>query len=374
MTRRLIAVAVAALTVTGTALFGTPAFADEFRDRQWHLKYLRVAEAHKISTGKGVTVAVIDTGVSKHPDLDSSVLKGTDFVNPGGSGQADQDGHGTAMAGLIAAHGKDNRGALGLAPDAKILPIKVLRGDRKVKLELGPAIDYAVKHGAKVINISAGGGTTARTIEAVRGATEADVVIVAAAGNRPGDTGVIAPALFDSVVAVAATDRQGRKSDVSVTGTAIDLAAPGEDMTSTTNRGDYAIEQTGTSDAAAIVSGAAALLRSKYPDMTAEEVVQRLEQTATDKGAPGVDPEYGHGIVNIVAALSDKQAPASDGPSAVPTTQPGTPAPTTTAQARPKADEKSSSSALIIGGIVAVVLLGLGGVFWLRRRRSGGTG
>ncbi|MGA5301571.1 type VII secretion-associated serine protease mycosin [Nucisporomicrobium flavum] len=370
MTRRLIAGTVAISTAVGTTLFGSPAFADQFRDRQWHLSYLRVAEAQKISTGKGVTVAVIDTGVSKHPDLDGAILKGTDFVHPGGSGQADQDGHGTAMAGLIAAHGSNGRGAMGIAPDAKILPIKVLKGGRKVKLELGPAIDYAVKHGAKVINISAGGGTTARTIEAVRAATAADVVIVAAAGNRPGDPGVIAPAIFDSVVAVAASDREGKKADVSVTGSAIDLAAPGEDMTSTTNRGDYAIEQTGTSDAAAIVSGAAALLRSKYPDMTAEEVVERLESTATDKGAPGVDPEYGHGIVNIVAALSDGAASASSSPSAAPPT----PALTSTAEAaRPEPEPKSSSTPLITGGIVAVVVLTLGGVLWLRRRRSGSS-
>src|SRR3954471_14323428 len=121
MTRRFFAAGAAALAGASAALFGSPVLpADAIRDKQWHLQFLKVAEAQRISTGKGVTVAVIDTGVSKHPDLAGSALRGTDFVSAGGSGQTDLDGHGTGMAGLIAAHGKNGTGALGIAPDAKI--------------------------------------------------------------------------------------------------------------------------------------------------------------------------------------------------------------------------------------------------------------
>ncbi|MEV6597356.1 type VII secretion-associated serine protease mycosin [Actinoplanes sp. NPDC051346] len=359
------------LATLGSALFGVPALADEFRDMQWHLQYLRVAEAHTISTGRGVTVAVVDTGVSGHSDLAGSIVSGTDFIDPGGNGRNDLDGHGTAMAGLIAAHGKGSRGVLGIAPGAKVLPIRVLKDNREAELELGPAIDFAVKHGAKVINISAGGGTSPKTIKAVRAAADADVVIVAAAGNRPRDAGVISPAIFESVVAVTATDRGGKISDVSVTGPAIDLAAPGEDITTTSNADQYTIKQTGTSDAAAIVSGAAALLRSKYPDMTAKEVVQRLEDTATDKGAPGVDDEYGHGIVNIVAALKAGDTP-TPGPQS--SSAPGTPStPTPTPKAAPETKPASNNTPLIAGAVIAVLVAGLGAVLWVRRRSSGGA-
>ncbi|UQU65612.1 type VII secretion-associated serine protease mycosin [Couchioplanes caeruleus] len=344
----------------------TPANADFIRDRQWHLKSLDIATAHRISTGEGVTVAVIDSGVSRHPDLAGSILAGTDFVKKGGNGQIDKTGHGTGMAGLIAAHGRSGVGALGIAPDAKILPIRVLDTEEPRNAELGPAIRYAVAHGAQVINISVGGGLNAATMTAVQAAADADVVVVASAGNKPQNVGVTAPAVLDSIAAVGAVNRKGRKADISVTGPALDLMAPGEDIESTSNRGQYRTG-TGTSDSAAIVSGAAALLRSKYPDMTAEEVVERLEQTATDKGAPGVDPEYGHGIVNIVAALSDDTTHASASPSATPPTS----TPTTPAEAAPANPEaKSNATPLIAVGAIALAALALGGVLRLRRRRS----
>ena len=354
---------------SSTSLYGLPALADEWRDRQWHLDFLKVQQAHRLSTGSGVTVAVIDSGVADHRDLAGSVLSGTDFVKKGGDGRTDLTGHGTSMAGLIAAHGAGDRGALGIAPEAKILPVRVL-GSGKRKVDYGPALEYAISKGAKVINMSLGGSVNPSTIRAINAAKEADVVLVAAAGNRPEDHGVIAPAFLDGIVAVGATDRDGTLAKVSVTGPAIDLAAPGDDMTTTTSRNEYAFKQSGTSDAAAIVSGAAALLRSKFPDMSAEDVVRRLEETATDKGAPGVDPEYGHGIVNIVAALSDGAVPASGGQN---TTQPPT-APTIGTEAAPDTDPASNSTALVAGGIAVILLAGLGAAFLLRRRRSSSSG
>lgn len=368
--RKLTASVLVAAIGTGVSLSGSPAFADEWRDKQWHLEYLKVAEAHRLAKGSGVTVAVIDSGVAEHRDLTGSILPGRDFVKTGGDGHTDLSGHGTSMAGLIAAHGEGDRGVLGIAPEAKILPIRVLeRGSRKV--DYGPALEYAISKGAKVINMSLGGSVNPSTIRAISAAKEADVVLVAAAGNKPEDRGVIAPAILDGILAVGATDRKGNLAKVSVTGPAIDLTAPGADMTTTTNKNDYAFDQSGTSDAAAVVSGAAALLRSKYPAMSAEEVVERLEQTATDKGAPGVDDEYGHGIVNIVAALNGTDVPASgQQSSSAPTPSAPAATPTQPAQASPDTEPASDNTPLILGAVVLVLLAGLAGVIWVRRRSS----
>ena len=375
--RRVFAATLAVMTAGAVAAPTTVAHADSIRNRQWHLKFLNIAEAHRLATGKGVTVAVIDSGVSRHPDLSGSIIAGTDFIKKGRNGQTDNTGHGTGMAGLIAAHGRSGSGALGIAPDAKILPIRVFDNEPR-NAELGEAITYAISHGAKVINLSVGGGLDPKTITAVQEAADDDVVIVASAGNKPNDAGVIAPAILEPIVAVGAVDRSGRKADISVTGPALDLTAPGEDIQSTSNSGGYRLG-TGTSDAAAIVSGAAALLRSRHPDMTAEQVVQRLKQTAIDRGTPGLDPEYGHGIINIVAALRDETVPASDGRSPSPATSapvsataPGTPG--DTAEAAPEAESGDGSTPLLAAGTAAIVLVVLGTAFLLRRRRSSSSG
>ncbi|MFB9358884.1 type VII secretion-associated serine protease mycosin [Actinoplanes nipponensis] len=328
---------------------------------------MNIDEAHRISTGKGVTVAVLDSGVAKHPDL-PGVVSGIDLIQPGGDGRNDQTGHGTSMAGLIAAHGNSRNRALGIAPDAKILPIRVL-GKGKNVVSIGPGIRYAISHGAKVINMSIGGGFAPDDFAGIKEATEADVVLIASAGNKPDDVNVTAPAVLESVVAVGAVDRNGKQAKVSVSGEALDIAAPGDDITSTNRQGGYNVGENGTSDAAAIVSGAAALLRSKYPNMSATEVVERLESTAIDKGVPGVDPDYGHGVIDIVAALRD--------PGAVPSASAAAPAPTMTTGATapapaPQADAKpaGSNTPLIASGVAVLVLLGGLAAFLLTRRRK----
>jgi type VII secretion-associated serine protease mycosin len=372
MIRRSLAVFVAALVGSSAAIYGAPALADQIRDKQWHLSYLKVAEAHKISTGKGVTVAVIDSGVASHPDLSGSILRGTDFVSPGGTGQSDVNGHGTAMAGLIAAHGNGQNGILGIAPDAKILPIRVLKSG-PATAKGGPAIQWAVDHGADVINLSVGGGIDPATLDALAAAVKANVVVVAAAGNKPSASGVIAPAIVPSVIAVTAVDRQGKLDPISATGPEVDLAAPGADIESTGIKSGYH-QGTGTSDASAIVAGAAALIRSKYPDLSATEVAERLESTADDKGTPGLDNQYGHGVVNLVAALS---APAGSAqPSASPSATAASPAPTADSSAgsgaAPNNEPASSNGLLVFGGVLVVVVLvaGLVGFLMVRRRKG----
>jgi type VII secretion-associated serine protease mycosin len=312
----------AAVVLVCAAAFGllpsNPARADHVRDSQWHLRFLNIEQAHKISQGGGVTVAVIDSGVYPHQDLRNNLLVGTSLLAAGsGDGRRDMDGHGTAMAGIIAAHGRGTEtGVLGIAPQAWILPIR-----DKSDAETGGAdvvargIDFAVTRGARVINVSSGGDTSLALLRAVDRARAADVVVVASAGNLPQDRIITSPAIHDGVVAVGASNRAGNRATVSAKGTKLALLAPGVDIQSTGLGGKYQ-RSNGTSNAAAIVAGAAALVRSRFPELSAEEVVHRLTATAIDKGPPGRDDEYGYGVLNIVGALTADVPPlASASPS-----------------------------------------------------------
>jgi type VII secretion-associated serine protease mycosin len=354
-----------------------PAFADSIRERQWHLKALNIAAAQKITKGAGITVAVIDTGVKPdHRDIAGNVLPGIDFNASGTQGWVDTDGHGTAMAGLIAGHGHGTGnadGVLGIAPAAKILPIRVLKGNNRATTDIPRAIDEAVKQGADVISMSLGTTDTADLDRALGRAIKANVILVAATGNRPEEVFVQYPARYPGVVAVGATARNGNLASVTVTGKEMVLVAPGADITSTSNTGAY-MDGDGTSASAAIVAGAAALVRAKYPNLSATEVVHRLTATATDKGAPGRDSDYGFGELNLVAALTADVPPATAQPSAA-TTAPVT---ATSAEAAPPAgsavrvDWVAVGVALAVVALVIVLVIVL--IVWLivrsRRRRS----
>jgi len=315
--RRALAVA---LAVACTALIANPASADSIRDREWYLAFLDIPEAHQIGEGEGIIVAVVDTGVnSKQAELSGNLLPGYDNIF-GLNGWIDDDGHGTAMASLIAAHGVNGvDGTLGIAPRAKILPIKVSEsGEDGDYTDYIRGIDWAVEHGAKVINISLAGKTSGGEGAAIRKAIAADVVIVAAAGNRPEDTKVGWPAAYPGVIAAAGVDRNGNHAEISVTGPEVVLSAPAVDITAPHADGQY-LTASGTSDASAIIAGVAALVRSKYPTMSAAEVVHRLTATAIDKGPPGRDDQYGYGIVSPVAALTADVPPLPTSPTASPT-------------------------------------------------------
>jgi type VII secretion-associated serine protease mycosin len=359
--RRLAAAVTAGLVV---ALAGAlPAAADEVRDAQWHLEFLNVEEAHTISQGENVVVAVVDTGVdADHPDLARSTLSGADLTpsGAGGNGLTDLDGHGTAMAGLIAAHGR----ALGIAPSSKILPIRTTVGGPGLDDPIHEGIDRAIAEGVDIICVAAASEHFDDLQDAVQRALDANIVVVAGVGNTPESTAVEYPAAYPGVVAVAGVDRQGNHADVSVKGPEVVLAAPAVEIV-TTDRWEPQLtgyqRGTGTSDATAIIAGAAALVRSKFPDLSAAEVVHRLTATADDKGAPGRDPEYGYGIVNLVRALTEDVPPLT--PSAGPTTT----------QAAPRTPEGAitpSTRAVLIGlGVVALIGLGIAG-FALRRRSA----
>ncbi|MDG9673076.1 type VII secretion-associated serine protease mycosin [Micromonospora sp. DH14] len=355
-------------TLLSASLFVPPQDADLIRGDQWHLPYLQIEQAHRFSQGSGVIVAVPDTGVDPHPDLHENLLSGTDVI-PGGSGDGrqDRDSHGTSMAGLVAAHGRTHsRGALGIAPKAKILPIMdTPSNDVGDPDALAFGIEFAIARGADVISISAVAGASIRLQQAIKAAQNANIVVVAAAGNSPPDTNVRYPASEEGVIAVGGVDRAGRHAAISVTGPKIDVVAPAVDIYSTSYGGKYS-KGTGTSSATAIVAGAAALVRSKYPYLPAREVAHRLTATAVDKGPPGRDDEYGYGVIDLVAALTADVPPLGfESVSA-----PAGAGPTTTAAAQPGGqDDGSTVRGLATLGVIVAV--GVGWVVMARRRRRG---
>ncbi|MEU4474739.1 S8 family serine peptidase [Micromonospora sp. NPDC023888] len=344
-----------------------PGEIERIRSDQWHLEYLKAFDAQRISRGAGVTVAVPDTGVQPHPDLHRNLLSGADIIDDGnGNGQNDQNSHGTGMAGLIAAHGQGGTlGALGIAPEAHILPIRDTPVDGQGEPDkLAAGISFAIRNGADIISISSVGGAGIPLQQSIKTALAADVVVVASAGNHPQDAAVGYPASEDGVIAVGGIDRDGNRAAVSVTGPEIDVVAPAVDIYSTSIDGKYR-KGTGTSDATAIVAGAAALIRSKYPYLPAREVAHRLTATAIDKGAPGRDDEYGYGVIDLVAALTADVPPLgfeSVGASAG--------AGPTTAGAQP-GDDEDGATARGLATLGVILAAGVGWAVVARRRRRG---
>jgi type VII secretion-associated serine protease mycosin len=342
------------------AVPATPARADNVRDAEWFLASLNMARAWQISQGDGVTVAVIDSGInSNQPDLAGNVLPGISLV-PGhpGNGLEDIDEHGTSMAALIAAHGHGDAGVLGVAPRAKIVPVQVDFGANHGGPDLvATGVNEAVARGARVISISLGdpGGSVALHA-AIEQARQADVVVVASMGNTDQDTRVVCPACYDGVVAVGGTDRSGQHATISIAGPQMVVSAPAVDIETAGRNNSYGMG-TGTSGSAAITAGVVALIRSKYPKMSAVDVIHRLTATATDKGPKGRDDQYGYGIVNPYAALT------ADIPSVDPTASSST-AGTPTPSAPPTAKGSKSASIAVLVLIVAVAVLAM---MWIRR-------
>ncbi|MFG3679174.1 type VII secretion-associated serine protease mycosin [Micromonospora chalcea] len=331
---------------------------------QWHLDYLRTSEAHSLSKGSGTVIAVVDTGVAPHPDLQQNLLTGIDLTaDHSPNGRRDSDGHGTAMAGLIAANGgPSNRGAAGVAPDAEVLPVRAkIKNSEGDVADLVRGIEFAVSAGADVISISAAAPAAAEVQRAIRLAQQADIVVVASAGNTTGSTSVEYPAREPGVIAVGGVDRQGHHADISVAGPEIDVVAPAVDIYSTGLNAGYRVG-TGTSDATAIVAGAAALIRSKYPNLPAQEVAHRLTATAVDKGPPGRDDQYGYGVIDLVAALTADVPPLGFESSNV--------TPPASAEAAPEKGDDSSATVRGLATLGVLVAASGGYLFWRRRRRA----
>ncbi|TVT62503.1 type VII secretion-associated serine protease mycosin [Amycolatopsis rhizosphaerae] len=280
----------------------------------WAQQQLAPQRVWPLTKGAGVIVGVVDTGVdASTPQLAGKVQRGVD-VTTTDRGPADSDcyGHGTFLAGIIAASSVPGTGFAGVAPDATIMPIRCATsaaGSTPGALTpegMARGIRQAVDSGAQVINVSA--STTLPNAElaaAVRYAADHDVVVVASAANsaQQGDP-VTYPASYPTVIAVGAVDANGQRADFSQTGPFLALMAPGVDVVSVGPGGPGHWQGSGTSYAAPFVTGAAALVRSYRPSLTAAQVKHRLEVTANHPAATLPDPRLGWGTVNLMAAVT----------------------------------------------------------------------
>jgi type VII secretion-associated serine protease mycosin len=310
-----LAIVVSQLAISSIASASNdPAFSS-----QWGLDVANIKDAQSISTGAGVTVAVIDSGSGPNPDLTQNMLSGRSIIRGRfGDLSADVDtvGHGTHVAGIIAGQRDNAIGITGIAPDAKILPIRILdsRGDGS-ESDLVQAIRLAVDLGAKVINLSLGGRTQTTALQlALEFAELNQVLVVAAAGNGGSTANTTYPAGNDLTVAVTAVDQTSNAPSFNQRGAYIDVAAPGVSICSTI-RIDANVDasrrcagssepyatMSGTSMAAAFVSGVAALVYSVRPELTAAQVRELITTTAKDIGVVGRDETFGSGLINAYA-------------------------------------------------------------------------
>lgn len=263
-------------------------------------------------TAARVTVAVVDTGVDAyHPDLCGNVRAGAAFVGntptPAGPGSSDGNGHGTHVAGIIAATKDNGIGIVGAAPSALILPVRVLDPTGTgYTSDLARGITWAVDNGADVVNLSLGGSTVSTAVQtAVDYAAGRGVFVVAAAGNKDGAGAPDLPqypAAGANTLAVAAIGPTFDVPGFSIRGTYVDVAAPGQSILSTVPNG-YALMD-GTSMATPFASATAALLLGVDPTMSPAQLTDRMTSTAIDRGTPGRDSSYGSGVLAPVAAVS----------------------------------------------------------------------
>lgn len=254
-----------------------------------------------ITTGKGVTVAILDSGVmANHEDL-PNVTRIEVFYKNDPLGLDDAIGHGTHVAGIISAAMGNGKGGAGIAPGVKLLSLRITNdkgSSTDAKLICG--LQAAVKAGAQIVNISLGGPAYSAVFQkAINEATEAGVTVVAAMGND-GTNCLNYPAGYDNVIGVVSVDRTNNRASGSSYGAWGDVAAPGASIYSTTDNGSYG-PKSGTSMASPVVAGVAALYKSVHPDATPAQITTRLKATATKGGS-----DLGAGIVNAAAALSEK--------------------------------------------------------------------
>ena len=270
--------------------------------------------------GDGVKVAVIDTGIEyTHPDLDANYYGGYDFVNQDND-PMDDNGHGTHVAGIIAA--EDNgAGVIGVAPHAQLYGVKVLDAQGSgTYSDIVAGIDWATNNGMDVISMSLGGSSGDTALEsALQNAYNAGIVIVAASGNDYAGT-ISYPARYSTAIAVGATDSSDTRASFSNYGAELEVVAPGVNIYSTYTGGSYKT-LSGTSMATPMVSGVVALMLSKNPNLTPDEVRNILHTTSLDLGAAGWDQYYGYGRVQADAAVNAVTAPGGGGGDTTPPQQ-----------------------------------------------------
>ncbi len=361
--------------------------ADLYRGQQWTLDALHIPHAWKYSRGNGVTVAVLDTGVDGHqPDLTGRVIDGPDFTgHDRRPGSRFWGRHGTSMASIISGHGHGPgaaAGIMGVAPDAKILSIRVTwelgdpaRSDH-AQVEhsrdaIAQGIRYAADHGAQVISMSLGGGKLfydGNPLEeaAIKYAETKGVVLVASAGNDGNAANRRNyPAAYPDVIAVGAIDRAFRPATFTNRHTYVSVAAPGVEIVSADVAGHGYILGTGTSSSAAFVAGMSALIKARYPALTPPEVRQALEEGATHRPPDGRSTSVGTGVADALGSLrmAAHINRAEHGGAAV--KEPGS---TTSPQSNESGDGPDLMLIAVLsgGGTLLVLSLILG---WRQRRR-----
>ena len=302
------------LAVDGAEQVGTAGITtnDPLHPSQWSDTLAPYSPAWVCGDGTGIDIAVVDTGVyAGHPDLAGKVTAGASAISGNGvvtvgSGSTDPNGHGTHVAGIAAATANNGVGVAGVAPGATVIPVRVLDANGSGwTSDVAAGVTWAVDNGAEVVNLSLGSASESSSLaNAIAYAHAHNVVVVAAGGNGGPNGTPNYPAAGANTIAVASCTSIGAISSFSTPGSYIDVAAPGSSILSTLPNGGYGY-MSGTSMATPFVVGVVALMLDANPTMTPDQVMARLDGTATDAGAPGWDASFGNGIVRPVGAVTD---------------------------------------------------------------------
>ncbi|MFG2762350.1 S8 family serine peptidase [Streptomyces rubiginosohelvolus] len=377
-----------------------PAAADT-QSKQWHLGAMQAEDMWKVTTGEGIKVAVVDTGVNPStPSLQGQVLKGVDATGAPGDETDDYEGHGTTMAELIAGTGKGG-GLKGLAPGAKIIPLRIAVDEFQEEhlssiQDVANAIRAAADSDAQIISMSfSSRHTTPQDREAIKYAQSKGKLLFASVGNKghkENERGY--PAAYPQVVGVASADRKGKVSFYSQHAGTVDVASPGSDVPSWCDNSfkSYCDGDGGTSAATAIASASAALVWSLHPEWTANQVLNVLLDTAGRDWEDGVRSEYlGHGLIrpsmNVLKDKGDPGAPdispltkekttgpaKSSEPSSSTSPQPaknGAEGEKAAAVKESNSSDNGNQLGLILGVVAAVAVLGGVAYAVVRRRKA----
>lgn len=289
---------------------------DPFFEQQYNLLAIKARRAWEDSRADGVSIGFVDTGYDHtHPDLAGKVSGEYDFVEEDAIAQ-DAGYHGTAAVGVAAAQTDNAEGIAAAGFNAGFLMAKACT-DVCLSSDTAPAVDWLADQGVRIINLSFGAEQEAPGDPvlgaAVQRAQQAGALVIAAAGNDATSTDSFYPAAYPDVLGVSATDQDNAPASFSNSGPVVDVAAPGVDIISTYNAaypenttGALYASFSGTSLAAPQVSGVAALVEAKKPDLTAQELAARIQDNATDLGEPGRDDTYGYGLLNARCAVAPK--------------------------------------------------------------------